>query len=129
VGLIPLLAHYGIAAAAAVSDHPARCDDMLVRCHLISETPYGEISILAVVTAGVSAVAALGYGHHMRRSPPNWLTYLLLILSISACLVGIAMYVVAEIGVLKEGMGWATWVTLAAALLASLLLSLERAVR
>jgi archaellum biogenesis protein FlaJ (TadC family) len=105
----------------------AVCDETGSHCRLLPTTPYAEISILSVVTAGVSAIACLGYGHHIRRTPPAGVTYLLLFLSIMACISGIAMYVVATVGALDEKIGWATWATLAAALAASLSLSLERA--
>lgn len=129
VGLIPLLAHYGIAAAATRTEFEALCTSDVKNCHLTSDTPFAEICIVAVVTAGVSAVASLGYGHHMRTTPPNGITFLLLLLSLAACIVGVGMYVVSTIGILNSSVGWATWATLIAALVASLFLSLERAVR
>jgi hypothetical protein len=131
IGLIPLGAHYVVATTVAAQSrqYEAMCSFDLKTCHLLGETPHAEICILAVVTSGVSAIAALGFGLHSRKSPPNWMTYSLLTLSLFALILGVLMYVVASMGALAEQASWATWMTLVFALFASLLLSLERATR
>ena len=80
VGLIPLGAHYFIHIVATIAERPALCLPDLHGCHLVSDAPYAEICILAVVIAGISVIGSLGFGHHFRRSELTRLTYALIAL-------------------------------------------------
>jgi hypothetical protein len=129
VGMLPLVAHYFIHIMTVATERPAMCPADLRLCRFMPDQPTPEICILAVVTAGISVIGALGFGHHFRRSELNALSYVLIFASGAACLVGFGMYAVASIGQLNGHFAWVTWWTLAAALASSFVLSIDKAVR
>lgn len=129
VGTVPLIAHYFIHVIAAITTFPAVCDAGTKNCRIVTDDPYSEIRILAVVIAGISVIGAFGYGHHFRRSALTGLTYSLIFVSGAACVVGAIMYAVTTVGLLSANATRTTWWVLAAALGSSLFLSIDKAAR